>query len=117
MATRIHGNKKWLARLFVVGALIGMCSSVWASGFQLIEQNATNLGTAYAGTAALAVDASTGYYNPAGLTRLGREQIAGSLVFIDSRTRIDATGGTPSNFVNGVPTSFTGIGRARSENI
>lgn len=41
-----------------------------ASGFQLLEQNASGLGNAYAGSAAVAEDASTIFFNPAGMTRL-----------------------------------------------
>lgn len=41
-----------------------------ASGFQLLEQNASGLGNAYAGSAAVAEDASTIFFNPAGLTAL-----------------------------------------------
>jgi len=62
------------------GAWMGASSSLWASGFQRMEQNVTYLGTAYAGTAALAENASTGFYNAAGLSRLSHEQIAFSLV-------------------------------------
>lgn len=53
-----------------------------ASGFQLIEQNASGLGNAYAGQAAAANDASMIYFNPAGLTLLPGRQIvvAGNLV-------------------------------------
>jgi long-chain fatty acid transport protein len=48
---------------------------VWASGFALIEQNASGLGNAYAGQAASAQDASTVFFNPAGLTRITGTQI------------------------------------------
>ena len=41
-----------------------------ASGFFLLEQSARLQGTSYAGTAALAEDASTVYYNPAGMSRI-----------------------------------------------
>ena len=41
-----------------------------ASGFQLIEQNASGIGNAYAGSAAVAENASTIFYNPAGMTQL-----------------------------------------------
>lgn len=41
-----------------------------AAGFQLLEQNAAGIGNAYAGTAALAEDASTVYWNPAGMSML-----------------------------------------------
>lgn len=41
-----------------------------AAGFQLLEQNASGLGNAYAGSAAIADNASTIFYNPAGMTQL-----------------------------------------------
>ncbi len=41
-----------------------------AAGFALLEQNASGLGNAYAGSAAVAADASTMFFNPAGLTLL-----------------------------------------------
>lgn len=41
-----------------------------AAAFQLWEQNASGLGTAYAGSAAIADNASTVFFNPAGLTQL-----------------------------------------------
>jgi long-chain fatty acid transport protein len=40
----------------------------YGAGFQLLEQNASGLGTAYAGTAAAAEDASAVFFNPAGVT-------------------------------------------------
>jgi long-chain fatty acid transport protein len=46
-----------------------------ASGFALIEQNASGLGNAYAGQAASAQDASTIYFNPAGLTQVAGRQV------------------------------------------
>jgi len=56
-------------------ALLGLgfglaTSGVHAAGFQLIEQNASGLGNAYAGSAAIAENASTIFFNPAGMTRL-----------------------------------------------
>ncbi len=41
-----------------------------AAGFQLIEQSVSSMGSAYAGTGAVAQDASTVYFNPAGMTKL-----------------------------------------------
>lgn len=41
-----------------------------ASGFQLLEQNASGLGNAFAGSAAVAQDASTVFFNPAGMALL-----------------------------------------------
>ena len=49
-----------------------------AGGFGLYEQNASGLGNAFAGSAAVAQDASTIYFNPAGMAMLpGRSFVAG----------------------------------------
>lgn len=47
-----------------------------AAAFQLWEQNASGLGTAYAGSAAVADNASTIYFNPAGLSQLDGFQLS-----------------------------------------
>jgi long-chain fatty acid transport protein len=48
----------------------------YGSGFQLMEQNASGLGNAYAGQAAAAENASTVFFNPAGMTRIpGRQAV------------------------------------------
>lgn len=60
----------------VAGALLVMSGSAAASGFALIEQSASGLGNAFAGGAASAEDASTVFFNPAGMTRLSGKQIA-----------------------------------------
>ena len=49
--------------------------SAWASGFALIEQSASGMGNAFAGGAASADDASTVFFNPAGLTKLKGQQL------------------------------------------
>ena len=50
-----------------------------AAGFQLLEQNASGLGNAYAGSAAIAEDASTIFFNPAGMTRLKGGNLVGAI--------------------------------------
>ena len=47
---------------------------VSASGFALLEQSASRLGSAFSGTAVVADDATTLYFNPAGMTQLGSAQ-------------------------------------------
>ena len=54
-----------VAAVFAVGY-----SQAYASAFALIEQNASGLGNAYAGAAAVAEDASTIFFNPAGMSLL-----------------------------------------------
>jgi long-chain fatty acid transport protein len=69
-------------RLVAGLALAGCASFVHAAGFALIEQNASGLGNAYAGQAAAATDASTIFFNPAGMTLLPDRQVvvAGHLI-------------------------------------
>ena len=55
--------------------LAGCTQFVHAAGFALIEQNASGLGNAYAGQAAAATDASTIFFNPAGMTYLPDRQL------------------------------------------
>jgi long-chain fatty acid transport protein len=60
-------NKLRLIPALLAVAFSGVAS---ASGFQLLEQNGSGLGNAYAGSAAVAENASTIFYNPAGMTEL-----------------------------------------------
>lgn len=53
-----------------------------AGGFQLNETSASGLGTAFAGGAAEAADASILWSNVAGMTRVGESQVSGSLHLI-----------------------------------
>ncbi len=55
--------------------LVAFSGAASASGFQLMEQNASGIGNAYAGSAAVAENASTIYYNPAGMTQLQDREI------------------------------------------
>jgi long-chain fatty acid transport protein len=57
--------------------------STFAAFFQLAENSPAGLGNAFAGGTAIAEDASTVWYNPAGLTRLKGNQlvVGGHLVF------------------------------------
>lgn len=78
--------------------LLGVSTAVAnASGFALIEQNASGLGNAYAGSAAITQDASAIYFNPAGLTRLsGDRQVVAAANFISPSAKFHNNGGTQS---------------------
>jgi len=54
-----------------------------AAGFGIIEQGASGLGAAFAGSAAQVNDASIQYFNPAGLADLGRAEATVALHAID----------------------------------
>ena len=73
-------NKRGLV-VRVIPALLACMASGYAaaSGFQLIEQNASGIGNAYAGSAAVAENASTIFYNPAGMTQLQAREFSGGL--------------------------------------
>lgn len=72
-------------KIRLIPALLALAFSgaASASGFQLIgEQNASGLGNAGAGSAAVAENASTIFYNPAGMTQLQAREVSlgGTLV-------------------------------------
>lgn len=85
-----------LSKLLTTTVLLGTACPVWSNGFFLPEQNVTNLGTAYAGTGSLAIDASTNFYNAAGLTRLCGDQWVFGGVLVQPHTTLHVTRGTTS---------------------
>ncbi|HLO65093.1 MAG TPA: outer membrane protein transport protein [Azonexus sp.] len=56
--------------------LVAFSSVASAAAFQLWEQNASGLGNAYAGSAAVADNASTIFFNPAGMSELTGYQVS-----------------------------------------
>mgnify|MGYP003606718931 FL=1 len=56
--------------------LVAFSGAASAAAFQLWEQNASGLGTAYAGSAAVADNASTIFFNPAGMSELSGYQVS-----------------------------------------
>lgn len=69
-------NNQSVAGLAVASALWAMSGGVQASGFAVIEQSASGMGNAFAGGAAVAEDASTIFFNPAGMSRIAGNQAA-----------------------------------------
>lgn len=67
--------------------IAGASTVTQAGSFGLIEQSASGQGAAYAGAAAIAEDASTIYFNPAGMTRLPGSQIvvAGHIISAEAK--------------------------------
>lgn len=68
--------KKMTLRPLSALLLAAFSCAASASAFQLWEQNASGLGTAYAGSAAVADNASTVFFNPAGMTQLNGVQLS-----------------------------------------
>ncbi|MDP5238501.1 outer membrane protein transport protein [Uliginosibacterium sp. 31-16] len=63
-------TKTMLSRTITAATALLAAQGASASGFQLQEQNASGLGNSYAGSAAVAENASTIFFNPAGMTKL-----------------------------------------------
>ncbi|WP_019883540.1 MULTISPECIES: OmpP1/FadL family transporter [unclassified Methylophilus] len=75
--------------LFIGLLFSGYQLSSQAAGFALFEQGASGLGNAYAGASAVAEDASTIFFNPAGMTYLEGRQIVGALHVIKTNGDFD----------------------------
>ena len=81
-------------------------SSVQAGGFQLLEQNGSGSGNAYAGSAAIAENASTIYFNPAGMTLLPGLNVSGGFSLIRPSFKFSDSGSTGApRPITGLPTS------------
>lgn len=67
-----------IGKPLLIGSAVAclVIGSVHASGFALIENGASGQGNAYAGAAAHTVDASTVFFNPAGMMRLDGEKLS-----------------------------------------
>lgn len=75
-------HKIFNPRLIPAMIAIAFSGTAAASGFQLLEQNASGIGNSYAGSAAVAENASTIFYNPAGMTQLKGLHVSGGLTAI-----------------------------------
>ena len=82
-------------------SLAMLSSYACAAGFQLLEQNVSGLGNGYAGSAAVAENASTIFFNPAGMTQLkdrefsvGVAAIGPSFKFSDTNSSVGLLAGS-----------------------
>ena len=76
-----------MRRGIVLLALAAASSPASAAFFQIAEQSASGIGNAFAGGAAVAEDASTVWYNPAGMTRFsGPQFVVGGSYIVPSFT-------------------------------
>jgi long-chain fatty acid transport protein len=76
-------------------AACGGAERAHASGFALREESAEGLGNAYAGQTAKAYNASTVYYNPAGMSRLDDDEVAGTVTWIQPDVVFHGTNSSP----------------------
>ncbi|PNE04177.1 hypothetical protein A15D_00357 [Alcanivorax sp. MD8A] len=98
---------KYSNKAVLAAAIAAASTQALANGLALNEQSASSAGSAYAGRASSAANASTLFGNPAGMSRLERAEVSGGLAFIDASTDIsDAEG----QLAPGLPVSGTNDG-------
>jgi len=98
-----------------ISSILGAPREAVAGAFQLFEQNASGLGNAYAGQAAVAEDASAAFYNPASMTQLPGTRVAGALDLIKTSINFSDSGASLSPIPGLVPLGDNG-GNAGSWN-
>lgn len=69
-------------------AVATISSHSFANGLTINEQSASSMGTGFAGRSSSAIDASTVFGNPAGMSKLDRAEISGGFAVIDASTDI-----------------------------
>lgn len=93
-----------------IGLAVALASSqIFASGFALNEQSISGMGTGFAGRSSAADDASTVFGNPAGMSRLKRQQVTGGMAVIDASTDLRDTSGSRTGTNKGDMVPFTAV--------
>ena len=93
--------RKLTAAITVALISTGYVSHSNAAGFALIEKSASGMGSAFAGAAAVAEDASTVWFNPAGMTRLSGSQMVVAGHFVSPTADYTDTGSTKNPALGG----------------
>ncbi|MEN2505477.1 outer membrane protein transport protein [Stutzerimonas stutzeri] len=83
----------WLKTAIAV-AVGALSTQAMAAGFALNEQSISGMGTSFAGRSSSADDASTVFGNPAGMSRLKREQVSVGMAAINAKTDIKNASGS-----------------------
>ena len=89
-------QKTLIARVLPAAMLALASGTASAAGFQLLEQNASGIGNAYAGSAAVAENASTIYFNPAGMTQLQAREVSAGLSLVRPSFKFTNQGSIPA---------------------
>ncbi|VEF16599.1 OmpP1/FadL family transporter [Stutzerimonas stutzeri] len=84
----------WLKTTLAV-AVGALSSQAMAAGFALNEQSISGMGTSFAGRSSSADDATTLFGNPAGMSRLKREEVSFGMAAIHAKTDIKDTSSAP----------------------
>lgn len=86
--------------------------TAWSAGFALNEQSIKSMGMAQAGRASNALDATTLYANPAGMTQLTGTHLSGNATFIYAPADIENAQGSQAGTNDGdmIPPTWVGSG-------
>jgi long-chain fatty acid transport protein len=103
-----NSSRQIFISLAVASTLGGASALASAAGFALIEQSASGLGNAFAGAAATAEDASTVFFNPAGMSRLKESQIVVAAHAISLSAKFSGTATNPLALGGGAASGDTG---------
>lgn len=95
-----------LSVLMAAAGIISFSQSAMATAYQLWEQDGASIGNYHAGRAAIAEDASTAFYNPAGLVRIHNQQLVVGIVPILTNIQFNGTV-TTQNYVSFFNQSFS----------
>ena len=101
--------KKMMLKTTLGLAVTLASTQIFASGFALNEQSISGMGTGFAGRSSSADDASTVFGNPAGMSRLKRQQVTGGLAAIDASTDINDASGSQSGTNKGDMVPLTAV--------
>jgi long-chain fatty acid transport protein len=102
--------KKVMLKTTLSLAVTMASTQIFAAGFAINEHSISGMGTGYAGRSSSADDASTVYGNPAGMSRLKREQVTGGVAFLDAKTDISDASSSPNGGSNkGDMVPFTSV--------
>lgn len=91
-----------LAKLVVATVFLNVANTQ-AAGFALIEHSASGMGNAFAGGGAVAEDASTVYFNPAGMTYVQGTQLVGAIHFIKPNAEFNNDGSIAGDYPGPAP--------------
>lgn len=93
-----------MTTLLIASATLGIVERSAASGFALVEQSVKQAGSAISGGAASAEDASTIFFNPAGMTRLSGGQLAVGAHIVTPSSKFSGSA-TTNPLLGGAPIS------------
>lgn len=86
-----HFRCRRIVKLLCAAGILGFTSYAYASAFQLWEQDGATVGNYHAGYAAEADNASTTFYNPAGIVRIKHQQASLAGVFFNTNMQYRGT--------------------------